>query len=223
MVDHERSDGLSGLAVDTRDLSVSVEDLQLLPPTTLAVKRGESVALVGANGSGKTTLLRVVAGILPPTSGDAVVFGRTPNERSAEHRAAVGALIGPPPLARNLTLAEQLELIAISWGSGGPAARERASGLLQEFRITHLAQRFLYELSSGQRQLYALCATLIRPADLLLLDEPEQRLDGVHRAVLAESIRARVAAGTAVLMATHSPELISSSGARVATLGGGAE
>lgn len=91
--------------------------------------------------------------------------------------------------------------------------------ILDQMGLGALVNRFPHELSSGQQQLFALCLTLIRPSTVLVLDEPEQRLDADRRAVLAAILRDRAAAGTAVLMATHSSELVRDSGARTVQLG----
>ena len=74
---------------------------------------------------------------------------------------------------------------------------------LGAFDVAHLARRFPHELSSGQAQAFALCLTLARPADVLLLDEPEQRLDEERIALLDEQLRQRVDGGTTLVVATH--------------------
>lgn len=202
-------------AVSVREVSVAIDDDALLAPTSLDVGGGEVVALRGPNGSGKTTLLRLVAGLSPAMSGEVLVCGESPRERDAAFRERVAALIGTPPLARNLTLREHLELVAASW----PSLFGHAVSILDDFGIARLEHRFPHELSSGQQQLFALCLTFVRPFEVLLLDEPEQRLDAERRELLADVIARRAAAGTAVLMATHSAELVERTGARVVRLG----
>lgn len=201
-------------------VEVSLDSEVLLPRCDIAVHAGEIVALTGPNGSGKTTLLRVLAGLLPPSSGTALVCGEAPEPRDPRFRGALAALIGTPPLARDLTLSEHLELVSLSWGSVAQDAEVRAAEMLELLRIPELARRFPHELSSGQQQLFALCLTLIRPSEVLLLDEPEQRLDGERRALLAGVLRDRADAGSAVLMATHSAELTQATGSRIVSLGG---
>ncbi|AXK47125.1 ABC transporter ATP-binding protein [Brachybacterium saurashtrense] len=180
----------------------------LLLEASAAVAAGEVLALTGANGTGKTTLLRVIAGLQAPTAGTVAVLGAAPDERDRAFRAALAALLGPPQTARDLTVAEHLQFIAATWGAGTAQARQRAEELLEELAIAPLAHRYPHELSSGQSQLVGLALTLARPARVLLLDEPEQRLDPHRLGLVIEAVRARARAGTAVVLATHSPRLL---------------
>jgi len=190
------------------DVSVRLGDEVLLAPVGLALERGRTLAVAGRNGIGKTTLLRVLAGQLRPSTGTALVAGQPVDERRAAFRARVAALLGAPPLARNLTLREHLLLVATSWGASLPEAEQRADALLARLEIDRLAPRFPHEVSSGQAQLSSLALTLARPSELLLLDEPEQRLDG-HRLGLVSGLLDEVAAeGRTVVLASHSTALI---------------
>lgn len=180
----------------------------LLLEATGAVGSGEILALIGANGSGKTTLLRVLAGMLEPTAGTVRIAGRAPDDRDRRFRTALGALIGAPQTARDLTVAEHLRFIAATWGMPVAAASEQAEALLAELAIASLGSRFPHELSSGQSQLVSLALTLARPAQVLLLDEPEQRLDAERLELVITALRSRAEAGTAVVLATHSPRLL---------------
>lgn len=190
------------------DVGAVLDGSVLLVQASGSVRAGTVLALTGANGSGKTTLLRVLAGLIEPTAGSVRIAGRVPDDRDPAFRSALAALIGPPQTARDLTVAEHLQFIAATWGTPAAAAAEQAEQLLAELGITPLAARFPHELSSGQTQLVSLALTLARPARVLLLDEPEQRLDPDRLALVIEAIRARAADGTAVVLATHSPHLL---------------
>ena len=180
----------------------------LLLEATGSAQSGEVLALTGANGAGKTTLLRVLAGLQAPTAGTVAVLGRAPDDRDRTVRAALAALIGPPQTARDLTIVEHLQFIAATWGDSAAVARERAHHLLEELAITPLGPRFPHELSSGQSQLVSVALTLARPARVLLLDEPEQRLDPHRLGLVIEAVRSRARTGAAVVAATHSPRLL---------------
>lgn len=197
------------------DVSVTVAGSTLLAPISLRATPGDIIALRGANGSGKTTALRVLAGELPPSTGRVEVLGTTPAERDPAFRAGVAGLVGGNlALAANLTLLEHLELVLISWGA--PPAH--AAQWLTRMELSALADRFPHELSSGQRQIYALTLALARPSRVLLLDEPEQRLDTDRVALVAARLRAMAETGGCTVMATHSQELVDATGATVVHL-----
>jgi ABC-2 type transport system ATP-binding protein len=183
-----------------------IEGTVLLAPVDLAVRPGECVVLRGGNGSGKTTLLRILAGTMDPSDGEATVDGTAADERTASVRRDVAALIGAPTAYRDLTLADHLVLVGATWGRGADGD-EAAAAMLGTFEIGHLAERFPHELSSGQQQLFHLAMVLSRPARVLLLDEPEQRLDTHKRHLLGELLLERKAAGTALVVACHDPDL----------------
>lgn len=184
-----------------QNVSVSVDEAVLLAPTSLAVPPGTMHVIRGPNGSGKSTLLAVAAGILPATSGTAAVAGMVPEERNIAFRRRVAAVLGGAPSARDLTLHEQLAIVAQTWSASDPDAD--ADGALAAWDIEHLRDRFPHELSSGQRQLFTLSLAWVRPADVLLLDEPEQRLDGDRRDLLVGRLAERRDAGCTMLIATH--------------------
>lgn len=194
--------------VSFTDVGVVREDSVLLLEADGSAEAGEVLALTGANGSGKTTLLKVLAGMLEPTAGTVLIAGRRPDDRDRGFRTALAALIGPPQTARDLTVLEHLQFIGATWGTGARRAKEDGSALLDELGIQHLAARFPHELSSGQSQLVALALTLARPSRVLLLDEPEQRLDPERLDLVIRALRARTQAGTAVVLASHSPHLV---------------
>ena len=193
--------------VEVERVSVVVDGVPLLRPTDLTAAAGEAVAVTGPNGAGKTTLLRVLAGLTRPSTGSARVAGRPVDERRAEFRRAVSGAVGHPPVARDLTLAEHLAVIAASWGSDAEEARTRAAGHLERWRLAPLARRFPHELSSGQSQLAALAMATVRPYDVLLLDEPEQRLDPDRLQLVIGILREELEDGRTLVLATHSPVL----------------
>lgn len=205
-------------AIEAVDLSVAMSGEVLLPSVSFSVAPGEAVAVTGPNGSGKTTLLRAIAGLLPATSGSVRVHGRPVDERDPDFRRAVAGLIGQPPVARDLTLGEHLALVAVSWGASIAAGHERAAELLETTGIAGLRDRFPHEMSSGQSQLFSLALLLARPCDILLVDEPEQRLDRHRLEVVARLLRTIVDTGTTLVLASHSSALISAVSDRTVSL-----
>ncbi|UNX53856.1 ABC transporter ATP-binding protein [Georgenia sp. TF02-10] len=190
-------------------------DLPVCPPVTFTLAAGELLAVVGANGTGKSTLLRTVVGQLEPLAGTVTVPGGDP--RSRDFRASVAADLGDDAFFPALTAVEHLLLTC--YGHGVPAPREVVDQLVEEFGLTTRADALPAALSSGQRRRLLLAAAFARPRSLLVLDEPEQRLDPGMRADLVERLRAEREAGGAALVATHDPAVVRGAATAVLVLG----
>ena len=169
----------------------------------LELRGGECVALIGANGSGKSTAVRTIAGLLEPSDGSVRICGHDPHaEPGAESARAALALVPDAPLLyEDLTVRQHLELVTLAYGVDGDGARIDA--LLERLGLTARAEFLPTELSRGMRQKTGLACALIRPAALLVLDEPVVGLDPPSQALLVELLLDAKAAGVAVLLTTH--------------------
>lgn len=193
--------------IEVDGVTVRTGDLTLLPAVTVSAQRGSALVIRGANGSGKSTLLRVLAGTRMPSHGRVRIDGEPVAPRDPGFRRRVAAMIGPPPTAPDLTVFEHALLVATTWTDDAAGAAEQARRVLAELGLTPLEQRFPHELSSGQTQLFGIALVLARPFEVLILDEPEQRLDPEHLETMIGVLRARRADGAAVVVSTHSPTL----------------
>lgn len=189
------------------EVSKVIGPASLLAPVSVSAPSGSCLVLRGPNGSGKTTLLRILIGALPATTGTAHVGEHVADERDPAVRAAVAALVGAPATYRDLTLRDHLVLLDATWGGDADTCDTRVATALTEMGIGELDGRFPHELSSGQTQLFRLALTLFRPAEVLVLDEPEQRLDTEKRVLIADIVAARRDAGTTVVLACHDPAI----------------
>jgi ABC-2 type transport system ATP-binding protein len=191
--------------LDARGLARSYGRLVALAGLDLRVEAGECVALIGANGSGKSTAVRAIAGLLEPTGGTVRVCGFDPHrEPEAEHaRAALALVPATPVLYDDLTVRQNLELVALAHGVVDPEVDGRIGSLLDRLGLGARTGFLPRELSRGMRQKTQLACALIRPAALIVLDEPVVGLDPPSQALLAELLRERKRAGTAVLLTTH--------------------
>ncbi|MEP7192171.1 MAG: ATP-binding cassette domain-containing protein [Actinomycetota bacterium] len=184
-----------------------IEEAVLLLPTDVELGTAECVVLRGPNGSGKTTLLRILAGTMPPSEGEATLDGVLVDERQVSTRTTIAALIGAPATYRDLTLVDHLVLIDSTWSHVGESWDDHAEEILELLQIDHLAERFPHELSSGQQQLFHLAMVLVRPSSILVLDEPEQRLDTDKRDLLTQILLDRKADGSSMVIACHDPAM----------------
>ncbi|MFJ2745188.1 ATP-binding cassette domain-containing protein [Streptomyces sp. NPDC087440] len=184
---------------------------------TLDLAPAECVALVGGNGAGKSTLLRLAAGREEPTEGQVSFAGGPVGEDDPALRARVATVMDPGAHYPDLTVREHLMLVALAHGpeAAAGAAVDRA---LAEHRLAEHAHALPSALSSGQTQAMLLASAFVRPHDLLILDEPEQRLDARARKELGRRLAAHKERGTAILLATHHEALADAVADRVLAL-----
>lgn len=193
---------------------------EVLGGVDLAVAPGSCVAVVGRNGSGKSTLVRVCVGRERPSAGRVTLDGRPVDDDDPWVRRHVAVLSGPASHYPDLTVREHLDLVALTHSTPRPdAAVGRA---LAQAGLEELADAFPQHLSSGQAQSLRLAALRVRPRRVVVLDEPEQHLDGTARAALADWIIGEAAGGAAVLLVSHDPLLVNVCADLVLTLAEGA-
>jgi len=187
-------------------VSRSYGPLRALKPVDLTVLPAQCIALLGVNGSGKSTLLRIAAGRDTPSSGQVSYCGQPLREDALIARAEIAVAGEVSSTYPDLTVREHLMLVAVAHGGGAQAAG-LVDSTLAECRLSEHGDALPGSLSSGQRQALQLAAVLVRPRRVLILDEPEQRLDPGARRWLAGLLAKEKAAGAAVLLATHHVEL----------------
>lgn len=206
--------------ININGVGVAVDDMVLVPPISASVGAGEALVIRGHNGAGKSTLLKVLAGVRIPTGGSVAIGGKPVDHRDRSFRRRVAALLGLPPTAPDLTVEDHVRLVSATWFRERDVAEKTALGVLAELGLNGLLRRFPHELSSGQQQLFALGLALARPFDVLILDEPEQRLDDEHVEMIGDVLARRRSGGAAIVIATHSSALTEHLADRVLELDG---
>lgn len=194
------------IQLHARELTIGYPQRVVCGPLDLQVSAGGAVGIIGANGSGKSTLVRTILGQLPPVQGEVEFLGLPVNEDSLFFRQHVAVQITDGTFFEELTVAEHLELVAR--GHGLSSWEQKVHEELEFFGLQKVAELLPSELSSGQRRKVLLAATLIRPAQLMILDEPEQRLDLHTRQKLYERLAACKSSGTTLLVVTHDPQML---------------
>lgn len=184
-------------ALELRDATVQYKGVSVLRSVSLTVAPGEVHALVGLNGAGKSTLMRAALGMIPLSSGSARVAGIAVGP--GVDWSAVGHLVGPPFAYPELTVEATLRVAA----ELALAPRTAVDVAIDEFDLSAARKRRVRTLSSGNRQRTGLAAALIGAPRLLVLDEPTNALDPAAIITLRESLRARAAAGAAVIVSSH--------------------
>lgn len=204
--------------LDVKDLTKSYGDHTVVSNFSLTVRKGEAVALTGRNGAGKSTVLRCLVGADRPTSGTIEVLGAKVSETNPEFRRNVATVIDDLDFFPDLSVVEHLDLLARAHGLA--EADELVDEVLEEVQLVPQSGQLPGTLSSGQRRRLALATAFVRPRKLLVLDEPEARLDVEGVAWLGERLKAELKQGLAIVMASHEPALVEAIGARTVELGG---
>ncbi|MFI7483136.1 ATP-binding cassette domain-containing protein [Kocuria sp. M1R5S2] len=176
----------------------------------LSVAEGQTLALTGLNGAGKSSLLGIVAGLLVPDTGRAVLDGRALFDLDAAgrgpwvpaHDRGVVLLAQDPLLFPHLSVLENVAFGPRSRGAGRRGARDTAASWLEAVDAAELSGRRPAELSGGQAQRVAVARALAAAPRLLLLDEPFASLDSASAPALRELLR-RVLADRMAVVVTH--------------------
>jgi ABC-2 type transport system ATP-binding protein len=202
-------------AIDVRDLVVGYGSTPVLTGLSLTVPGGSATCVVGENGAGKSTLLRCVSGLQRPESGRIRVLGREPGTDIDFWRAVV-TTVEPATWYPGLTALEHAELVTRAHGlDPDPDGLRAALALLG---LDGHGDSIPASLSSGQKQRLTLALAFMRPSRLLLLDEPEQRLDPDAKVVVAGLLRNYLAGGGTLLMASHDEAFARDTGAVVTSV-----
>ncbi|MCF6377067.1 ABC transporter ATP-binding protein [Nocardioides KLBMP 9356] len=196
-------------------------DRTVLSGIDLDVAAGEAVGVVGPNGSGKSTLLRCIVGADEADDGEAWLAGRVLDEKLPEIRRDLAVVMDDIDFFPDLSVVEHLDLVARAHAQ--PDAEEVVDVVIDEVGLMEVSGQLPSTLSSGQRRRLALASAFVRPRRLLVLDEPEARLDVDGVDWLGRRLLAEKAAGCAVLLVSHDPSLVERVCDRVVRLGADAD
>ncbi|MBS2937318.1 ABC transporter ATP-binding protein [Nocardioides sp. J2M5] len=200
-----------------RGITRSFGDRTILDGVDLDVRAGEAVGVVGPNGSGKSTLLRCIVGADEADAGESTLAGTVLDERRPEIRADLAIVMDDIDFFPDLSVVEHLDLVARAHST--PDAEEVVNAVLDEVGLMEVSGQLPSTLSSGQRRRLALASAFVRPRRLLVLDEPEARLDVDGVAWLGDRLVAEKRAGRGVLLVSHDADLVTRVCDRVVRLG----
>jgi energy-coupling factor transporter ATP-binding protein EcfA2 len=192
--------------IRVKDLSLTFRKNPVLKNLDFSIRRGEVVALVGYNGSGKSTLALAVAGVIPPTRGTIEVLGETYRFRRGRKIGTVAHGIGyvfqypEHQFLHETALAEVMHDLVES-------DQPYAEGLLSAIGITD-GEIHPYELSGGEKRRLGVKASIARPPQILIMDEPTYGQDARNRQLIEDDIRSLNANGTTIIVITHDMDFV---------------
>ena len=199
-----------------RGLTKKFGDIEVLSGVDLTVSAGKALALRGRNGAGKSTLLRCITGVDAPTAGTVELDGLPVDERSVAIRRDLAIVLDDMDFFPDLSVVEHLDLFARAHAV--PDAEALVDDVLHEVRLVDQAAQLPGTLSSGQKRRLALASAFVRPRRLLVLDEPEARLDQAGLVWLTDRQLREKADGLGILLASHDPDLVQEVADRVLDL-----
>mgnify|MGYP000025802614 FL=1 len=184
--------------------------VQALSDVSFSVETGEYVAIMGESGSGKTTLLNILAALDQPTSGKVFLDGMVKErEIAAFRRDNLGFVFQEFNLLDTFSLKDNIFLPLVLAGKSPKEMELRLNPIAEQLGITHLLEKYPYEVSGGQKQRAAVARALISKPKLILADEPTGALDSKSTDGLLDVFSAIHATGQTILMVTHSTKAAS--------------
>ena len=207
-------------AIETVKLTRRFGDLTAVNALDLTIPEGELFALLGVNGAGKTTAIRMLCGLLPPTSGDALLLGHSITRDAAAAKALLNVSPQETAVAGSLTVRENLAFIAGIYGMNRRAAGEAADASIERMGLQSVAKRRAKQLSGGWQRRLSIAMGLITNPKILFMDEPTLGLDVLARRELwqvIEGLRGQIT----VVLTTHYLEEAEALSDRVGVMAGG--
>jgi ABC-2 type transport system ATP-binding protein len=187
---------VEGLRKDFRALT-AVHDM------SFTVGDGEIFGLLGPNGAGKTTTVRMLAGLIAPTAGTAVVNGHPLGETTQEIRAFTGILTESPGLHDKLTARQNLAYYGRLYGLRGATLRDAVARYLRVVEMTEHADRRVGGFSKGMRQKIAIARALLHEPEVIYLDEPTSGLDPSAAKNIRDFVATLRGLGRSIVVCTH--------------------
>jgi ribosome-dependent ATPase len=164
-----------------RDLTCRFGDFTAVDRVSFTIERGEIFGFVGSNGCGKTTTMKMLTGLLPPTEGEALLFGRPLDARDINARRRVGYMSQAFSLYTELTVRQNLELHARLFHLPAKKAKTRLGELTEQFGLKDYLDQRTSDLPLGIRQRLSLAVAIVHEPEMLILDEPTSGVDPLAR------------------------------------------
>jgi len=191
------------VALELRRLSKQFGQHRAVDQLSLSVPAGTLYAFLGANGAGKTTTLRMIAGLLQPDDGDALVYGSSITTEAKAAKRKLAYVPDEPLLYGKLRPMEYLEFVAGLWNIPVKRAQPRAQALLEDLGLWSVRSDFTETFSRGMKQKLALAGAFIHEPQLIMLDEPLNGLDAAAARLVKTMLLDYVRQGNAVILTTH--------------------
>lgn len=193
---------MSNVAIECRNLTKKYQTRTAVNQLSLSIQEGEFFALLGFNGAGKTTTIKMLSGLSIPTSGDAIIFGKSILHEIDEIKQGMNISPQETAIALNLTVLQNLVFIAQIYGANHQHALESANQMMQLFQLTDRKSEKAKKLSGGLKRRLSIAMALITQPKILFLDEPTLGLDVRSRKDLW-NILMQLKGSVTIIITTH--------------------
>lgn len=173
--------GDNSIAIEAEGLSMVFGDFKAVDNVSFQIKKGEIFGFLGSNGCGKSTTMKMLTGLLPATSGRALLFGQSLNPDDISTRKRVGYMSQAFSLYSELTVLQNLELHARLFHVPAAQVSDRVAAMLQRFGLQQVSALLPEHLPLGMRQRLSLAVAMVHQPELLILDEPTSGVDPIAR------------------------------------------
>ena len=190
------------IAIDVQNLTKEYKDVTAVDSLYLQIEQGELFSLLGVNGAGKTTTVKMLCTLTQPTSGDAFLLGNSILTQNTEVKKVIAVSPQETAIAQNLTVEENLRLMAGLHGFDKAQTQEKVQALSKTFGLESILNKRAGKLSGGWQRRLSIAMALICQPKILFLDEPTLGLDVLARSDLWDVIRALKGKIT-IVMTTH--------------------
>ena len=189
-------------AIETKGLCKSYNTLKAVDKLNLTVNEGELFSLLGVNGAGKTTTIKILCGLTKKTEGEAFICGKSIDTKRDEIKRIINVSPQETAVAPNLSVRENLELIAGIYGYKGDSLKNRVEQVTKQFSLEEVMNQRAKTLSGGWQRRLSIAMAIISEPKVLFLDEPTLGLDVLARRELWRVIKGLKGSVTIVLT-TH--------------------
>jgi ABC-2 type transport system ATP-binding protein len=207
-------------AIETRQLTKKYKGKTAVKALDLTVKQGELFALLGVNGAGKTTTIKMLSCLTHPTSGDAVLLGDSIISAPQKVKEKINVSPQETAVAPNLTVRENLEMIAGIYEHAGENIRAKAEEMIRALNMEEIVNSRAKTLSGGWQRRLSIAMALISDPQILFLDEPTLGLDVLARRELWQHIE-KLKGKITIILTTHYLEEAESLADRIAVMANG--
>ncbi|QBD75027.1 ATP-binding cassette domain-containing protein [Ktedonosporobacter rubrisoli] len=190
------------IAIRTKQLTKKYKGKIAVSSLNLEIEQGELFALLGVNGAGKSTTIKMLSCLAKPTSGDAWLLGHSVVSDALKVKASINVSPQETAVAPNLSVWENLELMAGIHGSTRKEARQKATECISTFGFADIAGKQAKALSGGWQRRLSIAMALISAPQILFLDEPTLGLDVLARRDLWKMIE-KLKGSMTIILTTH--------------------